>query len=207
MQRPVAAMVLMLGAAGFLSGPALAQSVSKDPSHAPSGAYRLEPSHSQLLFSITHIGLTDYYGRFDRLSGTLNFDASQPEKSAVSVSVDTNSVNTPSGGLNDELKGAVFDSREFAAVTFKSTSVTRTGPDTGRITGDLTIKKITRPVTLDVVFSGAEQDPLNGSDDLGFRATATIKRADFGLTGMAWEPLVGDNVNLIIEAMFEHEKE
>jgi polyisoprenoid-binding protein YceI len=205
MLRRVAAVSLALGVAGLL--PAAAQSVSKDVSVAPAGTYALEPAHSQLLFSIAHLGLTDYYGRFDRLSGALNFDPKAPEKSSVSVAIDTSSVDTPSGGINDELKGTVFGIRAFPTATFKSTSVTRTGPDTGRMDGTLTIKGVTKPVSLDVVFSGGEEDPLNGDFALGFKATGTIKRTDFGLTGMEWEPLVGDNVNLIIQAMFERRKD
>jgi polyisoprenoid-binding protein YceI len=205
MLRRVAAVSLVLGLAGPLS--AAAQTVSKDTSLAPTGSYNLDPSHSQLLFSIVHLGLTDYYGRFDRLSGTLKFDPKSPEKSSVAVTIDTSSVDTPSGGINDELKGTVFGIRAFPTATFKSISVTRTGADTGRIDGNLTIKGVTKPVTLDVVFSGGEEDPLNGFYALGFKATATIKRTDFGLTGMEWEPLVGDDVNLIIEAMFEKRKD
>jgi polyisoprenoid-binding protein YceI len=73
--------------------------------------------------------------------------------------------------------------------------------------GTLTIKGVTKPVSLDVVFSGGEEDPLNGDFALGFKATGTIKRTDFGLTGMEWEPLVGDDVSLIIQAMFERRKD
>jgi polyisoprenoid-binding protein YceI len=203
MLRRVAAVTLVLG----LALPAAAQSVSKDVSAAPVGIYGLEPAHSQLLFSIAHLGLTDYYGRFDRLSGTLNFDPKAPEKSSVIVSIDTSSVDTPSGGINDELKGSVFGVRAFPNASFKSTSVTRTGEDTGRMEGNLTIKGVTKPVALDIVFSGGEEDPLNGSYALGFKATGTIKRTDFNLTGMEWEPLVGDDVALIIDAMFERRKD
>ena len=124
MLRRVAAVTLALGIAGPLS--AEAQTVSTDTSLAPTGAYNLDPSHSQLLFSIVHLGLTDYYGRFDRLSGTLNFDPKSPEKSNVAVTIDTTSVDTPSGGVNDELKGTVFGTRAFPTATFKSTAITRT---------------------------------------------------------------------------------
>lgn len=204
MVRVLAAVALI----GALSSAAAAQDVSKDPGRAPSGTYRLETAHSQILFSIAHLGLTDYYGRFDKLSGTLAFDANQPEKSATAITIATDSVDTPSDRLNDELKSAnVFSSAQFPTASFKSTSVTRTGPDSGRITGDLTIKGVTKPVTLDVTFRGGEQDPLSGGYALGFRGTATIKRSDFGLTGMVWSPFVGDEVSLVVEAMFEQEKE
>lgn len=190
------------------AAPAVAQSVSKEASRAPNGAYQLEPSHSQILFSVVHLGLTDYYGRFDKLSGTLNFDASQPEKSAVSITIDTTSVDTPSSRLIEELKAPyTFDTAQFGTATFKSTAITKTGPDTGRITGDLTIKNITKPVTLDVTFNGGEQSPMNNNYALGFRATAVVKRSDYGLTTMPWASFVSDDVQLVIEAMFQKPKD
>ena len=207
MSRRPAAFAIMLGASLTLASLAFGQSVSKDPGHAPKGAYQLETNHSQLLFSILHTGLTDYYGRFDKLSGTLNFDASQPEKSAVSITVDAASIDTPSERLVGELKGAqVFDAQQFPTATFKSTSVAVTGPGMGRITGDLTLRNITKPVTLDVTFSGGEQNPMSNAYSLGFKGTATIKRSDFGLTTMPWSPYVSDDVKLIVVALFNQEK-
>lgn len=204
--RSLAAIVFAASIA--LVSTALAQDVSKDTTYAPSGTYRLQPSHSQLIFSIRHLGLTDYYGRFDKVSGTLNFDANEPEKSATQVTIDMTSLDTPSERLNEELKSSsTFATDQFPTATFKSTSIQRTGPDTGQITGELTLKGVTKPVTLDVVFNGGEHDPLNSAFALGFHATATIKRTDFGLTGMVWESLVGSDVKLDIEAMFEQEKE
>jgi len=186
---------------------AVAQSVSKDISRAPNGTYQLDTSHSQILFSVLHLGLTDYYGRFDKLAGTLNLDANQPERSAVSVTIDTSSVDTPSGRLADELKGpAVFDSTQFGSASFRSISITRTGPNTGRVTGDLTIKNVTKSVTLDATFNGGELNPMNGSYGIGLRAAATIRRSDFGLTTMPWSSFVSDDVQLVIEAMFQRQK-
>ncbi len=80
-------------------------------------------------------------------------------------------------------------------------------PRTAPITGDLTIRNVTKPVTLDVIFTGTELNPLDDSRVLGFEATATIKRSDFGMTGMVWEPLVGDDIKITIEAMFQRESE
>jgi polyisoprenoid-binding protein YceI len=206
MSRPFALVIL---AVALATAPSVsAQSVSKDAAHAPNGNYQLEPNHSQLLFSILHLGLTNYYGRFDKLSGTLNFDANQPEKSAVSITIDTNSADAPSAKLIQELKAPyTFDTTQFASATFKSTSIERTGPDTGRITGDLTIKNVTKPVTLDVTFNGGGQNPMNNNYALGFHATGEVKRSDFGLTTMPWASFVGDNVELIIEAMFQKPKD
>jgi polyisoprenoid-binding protein YceI len=204
MTRRVAAALLCLGSVS-IAGPALAQ-VTTDPAALPAGVYKLETAHSQLLFSIAHLGLTDYYGRFDRLSGTLHFDPHQPERSTVTVSVDPTSVDTPSADLNRELSGPdVFDVQKFPEATFRSTTVTRTGPSTGQMVGDLTLHGVTRRVTLLVTFSGGAPDPLSGGTAVGFRATGKIKRSDFGITGMRWEPLVGDDVTLIINAMFDSE--
>lgn len=202
MTRRVAAALLLLGAAPVAT-PALAQ-VTTDPAAIPAGTYKMETAHSQLLFSIAHLGLTDYYGRFDRLSGTLHFDPREPERSTVTVSVDPASVDTPSADLNSELSGPdVFDVQKFPEATFRSTAVIRTGPSTGQIVGDLTLRGVTRKVTLLVTFSGGAPDPLRGGTAIGFRATGKIKRSDFGITGMRWEPMVGDEVTLIINAMFD----
>jgi polyisoprenoid-binding protein YceI len=200
-------LVAFLALTSIFATPALADDASKDSSKAPAGAYKLETSHSQIVFSILHIGLTDFYGRFDKLSGTLNYNPAAPEHSAVSIAIDTTSIDTPSSRLNDELKNSIFDTAHFPGATFKSTSIKRTGPDTGQITGDLTIRNVTKPVTLDVTFTGTESNPLDNSRVLGFHATATIKRTDFGMTGMVWEPLVGDDIKLIIEAMFQRESD
>jgi polyisoprenoid-binding protein YceI len=187
---------------------ARADDISKDPARAPTGSYRLDTLHSQVLFSVTHMGLTDYYGRFDKISGTLSFDAGEPEKSATHIAIDMDSIDTPSSRLNDDLKdSSVFSTAQFPSATFTSTKVEKTGPDTGRITGNLTIKGVTRPVVLHAEFRGGQADPLNGNYAIGFHATTTIRRADFGITGMVWEPFVSNDVTLVIEALFEHEKE
>ena len=188
--------------------PTRAQSVSTDAKQAPTGRYAVEKGHTQVLFSIFHQGTTNYYGRFDKASGTLNYDAPQPEKSAVTITIDMSSIDTPSSTLNAELAGAsTFDAAKFPTATFTSTSITRTGPNTGKIAGTLTLKNITKPVTLDVTFHGGALNPMNNSYAMGFSASTTIRRTDFGITGMRWEPFVSDDVKLIIEAMFQQQKD
>jgi polyisoprenoid-binding protein YceI len=203
MLRPVFAVLLVAA----LSSTAFAADVSKDPANAPGGTYKLETQHSLILFSVVHTGLTDYYGRFDKLEGTLSFDGGSPEKSATSITIDTSSVDTPSARLNDILKDTgVFSSTQFPTATFKSSTITRTGPNTGRIEGILTMRGVTKPVVLDAVFHGGGANPLNGNYALGFHATTTIKRSDFGMNTAIWSPFVSDDVTLTIEALFEQEK-
>ena len=190
-----------------LATTAIAQ-VSTDPKQAPAGAYQLETRHTQVLFAIPHFGITNYYGRFDKASGSLNFDPSDPAKSAVSITIDTTSVDMMSQELmNTVQQAAIFDSGHFPQATFKSTSATRTGPNTGTVTGDLTIKNITKPVTFNVTYNGGLKSPMGSAFVIGFHGTATIKRSDFSMTNMIWSPMVGDDVQLIVEAMFTQAKE
>jgi polyisoprenoid-binding protein YceI len=186
-----------------------ALSVASDPKQAPAGSYEVEPRHTQLVFAVSHFGLTDFYGRFDKVSGTLTFDPADPSKSTVSISIDTASVDTPNAQLNSEIQApAIFDSAHFPAATFKSTSIARSGPNSGRITGDLTLKGIAKPVTLEATYNGGLKSPIGGNAFLiGFHATTTIRRSDFNMTSAMWSPLVGDDVKLTIEALFVQARE
>lgn len=199
---------LALAFASFIiAGSATADSVSNDPKSAPAGAYQIETHHTQVIFAIPHLGITDYYGRFEKVSGTLNFNPSAPEKSSVDVSIDTASANVMSAEVMGQIVGpSVFDAAKFPTATFKSTSVVRSGPTTGKISGDLTIHGVTKPVTFDVTYNGGLHAPIGNAYDLGFHATATIKRSEFGLDKMIWNSFVGDDVKLTIEAMFLQQK-
>ena len=191
-----------------LVGVANAAGVSTDPKQAPAGAYQMETHHTQVLFAISHLGLTDYYGRFEKVTGTLNFNPAAPEKSAVSVTIDTASANVMSSELMGEIVGpSVFDSAKFPTATFVSRSIERTGSTSGKMTGDLTIHGVTRPVTFDITFNGGAASPMGGAAyALGFHATAVVKRSDYGLDKMMWTSFVGDEVRLTIEAMFQQQK-
>jgi polyisoprenoid-binding protein YceI len=118
------------------------------------------------------------------------------------------SANVMNSELVGELAGpAVFDSTKFPQATFKSTAVTRTGSNTGKMTGDLTLHGVTKPVTFDVTFNGGLQSPMGGNGyNLGFHATTVVHRSDFGLTAMNWTNFVGDDVKLTVEALFVQRK-
>ena len=191
-----------------LAGLANAAGVSTDPKQAPAGTYQMETRHTQVVFAIPHLGLTDYYGRFEKVSGTLNFNPTAPEKSSVSVTIDTSSANVMSSELVGEIVGpSVFDSAKFPTATFTSTSLTRTGPTSGTMTGNLTLHGVTKPVTFQVTYNGGVMSPMGAAAyDLGFHATAVVKRSDFGLDKMIWNSFVGDEVKLTIEAMFQQQK-
>lgn len=196
---PIAALLLLAGVA-----PAGALTVSPDPGAAPSGLYQLEPRHTIILFSIKHLGISDYSGRFDKASGTLNFDPKNPERSSVEITIDTTSLNTPSSELNASLQGqAIFDTAHFPTATFKSTSIKQTSPTEGIIKGELTIKGITNPVVIDATYNGSTPAPMGpAATMIGFHGTTTIRRSDYNMTGVIWSPMVGDDVKLEIQAPF-----
>lgn len=188
----------------LVAGSACAQ-VSPNPEKAAPGIYQADERHTQVLFAIKHLALTDFYGRFDKISGSLNFDPRHPEVSTVSVSIDMTTIDTPNTELNGELKG-VFNVAQFPTATFKSTSIALTGPTAGKITGDFTLNGVTKPITLDATFIGSRENPMTGGAALGFSATTVIHRADFKLDQMMWSGAVGQDVNIIINAMFEQKK-
>jgi polyisoprenoid-binding protein YceI len=187
----------------FAVSPTLAQTLSKDPAQSPSGVYRINVDHTQILFSTVHLGLTDFYGRFDKISGTMKFDNKQPERSSLDATIDMSTIDTPNPRLNDMLK-SLFRPAEYPTAILKSTAITRTGPDTGQIAGMLTIKGVSRPLALSVRFNGGEHSPMGGYS-LGFEATGIIRRSDFDLNKTIWSSFVSDEVHLTIEAMFDQQ--
>jgi len=166
------------------------------------GSYKVEPSHTQVLFSVLHLGFTKFSGFFSGASGALELDPANPAADKLDVSVPVQSVLTTSSKLDDELKGAQwFDAAKFPTATFTSKKITPTGNGTASISGDLTLHGVTKPITLNARFVGAGVNPLSKAETVGFEATGTIKRSDFGVK--TYVPLVGDNVDLNIAGAFE----
>lgn len=176
-----------------------------DPRLAKSGRYKMDPAHSQLLFTVTHLGFTIYTGQFTNPTGTLVLDTANPAASKVEVTFRIADVKTTVAALDTHLNSPdFFDAAKYPTATFVSTKVARTGAATATITGNLTLKGVTKPVTLKARFVGAGQEFWgNKKDAIGFAATTSVKRSDFGM-GMS-VPLVSDNVDLVINAGFEAE--
>jgi len=191
----VFAAALVLGAT-----PVVAQ-VSLD---VPAATYKVDPRHTQIIFAIQHMGLSTFYGRFGAISGSLNFDPKHPESSALSVTVDMTNIQTHVEELDRELTKNVFHADKFPTATFTATSITKASPTTGTVTGNLTLAGVTKPVTLNVTFDGGRDSPMPFQPyRIGFNATTSVRRSDFGLTGMMWSGLVGDDVSLMIECELE----
>lgn len=179
---------------------AAAPIASKDLSKIPSGVYKLDPNHASFIFKISHLGFSMYTGRFDDLGAELHFNAAEPEKSSIDFVVSTGSVDTHNPKLEGELREKFLKTGEFHTAMFHSTHLTRQGADKGTLTGDLTLAGVTKPVVLQVTFYGAGIHPFYKKETLGFGATTTIKRSDFGIDAML--PMVGDDVQIAVEAEF-----
>lgn len=182
--------VLSLIASMFLIAPSTA--------HADIELYEFDRQHTQILFSVSHLGFSHSHGAFRKFNGFFEFNRSEPEKSKVDVTIDTNSVDMGDRVWNDALESPdFFNAKKYPAMLFKGKNITVTGPRTGKLIGDLTLLGITKPVELDVSFNKADKHPFSGKYVAGFSAHALIHRSDFGMTyGI---PLVSDDVDIQIE--------
>ncbi len=168
--------------------------------------YVLDKNHTQIHFSYDHLGLSTQSGRFTGFDGTLVFDETAPEKSTLDVTIKAASVLTSVPPLDKRLKSdEFFDAEKHPEIRFKSTRVRRTGAKTAEVTGDLTIKGVSKPVTLDVTFNFSGLHPLSaflkkykGVQATGFSASARLLRSDFDVGKFA--PLTSDEIDLRIEA-------
>jgi polyisoprenoid-binding protein YceI len=176
----------ILALAAGLAGPALA---------APA-TYVIDPTHTYVRFSYDHLGLSTQLSRFDQTSGTVVYDKAA-RTAAVNVTVDTQSVDSGYPTFNEHLQSADFlDTAQFPTATFKSTKVVFQGDKPASVEGELTIKGVTRPVSLTVTRFVNKEHPMKKKDAIGADASTTIKRSDFNAGKYA--PNVGDEVTISI---------
>jgi polyisoprenoid-binding protein YceI len=179
---------------------------------APSGEYTLDQHHSTVTVRAMHFGLARYTLRFNTVSGTLNFNAENPSASTVEATVATNSLDTTYTGDRDfdaELQNSQWlDSATFPTATFRSTAVETTGPNTARVTGDLTLHGVTHPLILDVTYNSSwRQHPAGPAiSGVGFSAHGTLLRSQYGLETLlprtGADSGVANEVEILIEAEF-----
>ena len=185
------------------AAPALAQQpANPDPSLVKPGAYTIEPLHTRVLWSVSHMGFTTFYGEFPGASGRLLIDPAHPAASHVDVTIPIGGVATNNAKLDGELRSpAWLDAARFPTATFHSTQVSVTGPGDADVTGDLTLHGVNRPETLHVHFNGAGNNFVSHAYTAGFEVSGVIRRSQFGVT--KYVPLIGDDTRLIISAAFE----
>jgi len=199
--------VLSLGILLSAMFPAAAQSVSGSGPRAER-CVRVDPhGHTQVLFSILHLGLTDYYGRFDKVSGTLNYDGNQ---TGAQLSLDHDrheqcqyAERSPDRRIKGDV-GLQYPAISNSELQIHRRHTHRAGYRPRRRTAHDRERHKARDPRCH--FNGGEQNPMGNGYALGFRATATIRRSDFGLNAMSWSTYVGNDVHLIIEAMFDQQK-
>lgn len=188
----------------LLAGPAVAQMPvpgAADLSRVAAGTYAADPAHTQVGWRLNHLGFSSYDGLFGGMTGTMTIDPARPAATTVAVTIPIGGLVTTVPALDTHLKSPdFFDAAKFPTATFTSTSVTIRGPQ-ARIAGTLTLHGVSRPVVLDARFVGAGTNPLTKKATVGFAATTTIKRSDFGMA--FYVPAVGDDVALTINAAFE----
>lgn len=178
--------------------------VSSNEASVPAGRYQLDSHHWNVSFDVDHLRYSRFVIRFDKVTAQLDWNAGGMSASAVRATIDAASVNTNVPLLDRMLKGPdMFDVARYPDIVFASTGFERTGDDKGVLTGNLTIRGTTKPVTLDVKFNGHAVDPLTKHETLGFSADGHFSRAQFGLT--TWYPAVGDDVHVAIQAEFAKE--
>jgi polyisoprenoid-binding protein YceI len=196
----------------FAAVPLIAQSAPQVPgvldvTRVTAGTYNTDPGHTLVGWRVSHFGFNDYFGIFGDATGTLVLDPKKPNASKVDITIPVGKVTTASAGLTGHLLRAGKDGGKAdffgpapADAKFVSTSVVAEGT-TAKITGNLTLNGVTKPVVLDTKFSGAGNNPFNKKPTVGFHATTTIKRSEFGVSyGI---PVVSDEVKLDISVAFE----
>ena len=196
----------------FAAVPLLAQSAPQTPgavdvTRVTAGTYNTDPGHTLIGWRVSHFGFNDYFGIFGDATGTLVLDPAKPNASTVDITIPIGKVTTASAGLTGHLlrAGKEVGKADFfgpapADAKFVSTSVVAKGT-TAKITGNLTLNGITKPVVLDTTFSGAGNNPFNKKATVGFHATAVIKRSEFGISYAV--PMISDDVTLDISVAFE----
>ncbi|MDO4637481.1 MAG: YceI family protein [Lautropia sp.] len=186
----------MMNKLGKLSAISLLAMVCSAPALAAPKTYVIDPSHSFANFSYSHMGLSEQESRFVKTAGTIVYDAAA-KTGAVDVEIDTSSVDTGSSALDTHLKGPdFFDVAKYPKAVYKSTRVIFKGGKPVAAEGNLTIKDVTKPVTMKIDLFNAKEHPMKHKDALGAKAHLTIKRSDFGLSKFI--PAVGDEVTITV---------
>ncbi|MDZ4842409.1 MAG: YceI family protein [Hyphomicrobium aestuarii] len=174
----------------------------------PAGTYKVDPTHASVHWKVSHLGLSNYTGRFVRFDATLTIDPARPEAAKLEASVDPTSLRTdyPFADKKDFDKQLIEDAKWFNAtvaksMSFKSTSVKMTGAKTADVVGEISLLGVSKPLTLKATLNGGmKEQPFAKKPALGFSAVGTLKRSDFGMSYLV--PNIGDEVQIIIEAEF-----
>jgi len=182
-----------------VAAPALA-APTLDPAEMPGGTYVLDQRHASLTAQVRHMGLSNFTMRFRKVDAHFDYDPKNPMASKVEVTVDVNSLDTGDAQYGPKFAKDFLDGEHYPTATFVSTGFKQLTPTSGVMTGDLTLRGVTKPVDLNVVFDGYASGIVAGQR-AGFSATGRIHRDDFGIKFLV-PGIIGDDVDLTIEVEF-----
>jgi len=166
---------------------------------AQTSTWKSDPAHSEVDFTIKHLGISNVHGRFGHVDAVINYDEKDITKSTVKATIDVSGLKTGEDARDNHLKSPdFFDTEKFPSAVFESTSVTKGGSGL-QIAGNLTIKGVTKPVVLDVEGPSAPVPGMDHKPHVGFEATLTIHRSDFQLGTKFPAAVVGEDVKLTID--------
>lgn len=167
---------------------------------AQGSEWQIDPAHTTVAFTVRHMGISNVHGRFTKVSGTANVDDNDITKSNVNATMDIASITTGNDSRDNDLRSAnYFDAAQFPTMTFKSKSVTKNGDNKLKIVGDLTIKGVTKEVTLD---EDGPSSPIKMGPNQrrGLSATTSVNRKDFGVGAKTPAAVVGEEIKIEIDA-------
>jgi polyisoprenoid-binding protein YceI len=174
-----------------------------DASRVRAGTYKVDSAHTIIAWKVDHFGFNPYYGLFGDPTGTMTLDPANPSAASVNITIPIARTTVTSEGLYKHLMtGDFFETEKHPNATFVSTRVVPSGTS-AKIEGNLTVRGVTKPVVLDAKFTGAGDNPMSKANTIGFEATTSIKRSDFGMKFLI--PMVADQVDLKITVAFERQ--
>lgn len=159
--------------------------------------WKSDKNHSELGFSIVHMGINDVTGKFKTFEATMTASKADFSDAVVELSADVASIDTEVEMRDNHLRSAdFFDVEKFPKLTFKSTKIEASGKDSYRLTGDLTLHGVTKPVTMNLLYRGTIENPMNKKPTAGFQLTGMLKRSDFGIGPKFPAPALSDEVQI-----------
>ena len=178
--------------------PALLLTLPVTSASAKAEHFRIDPVHTRVAFQVSHAGFSNPVGSFSGSSGELDFDPDDVSGARVDVHIPITTLNLGDSDWQGKILDATFfDAKKFPEAHFVSTHVEKTGDSAYRIDGMLTLHGVSHPVQLQATFNALKRHPLTFRRTIGFSASGTLKRSNFGMT--SWSSLVGDDVHLLIE--------
>jgi polyisoprenoid-binding protein YceI len=167
--------------------------------------WKNDPPHSQLAFTVKHLGIADVSGVFNDFDVTVNSSKPDFSDAVFELNAKVASIDTRVEARNNHLKSAdFFDAEKYPTMHFKSTSVKKTGKNNYKLTGDLTLHGITKPVTMNLEYRGTIENPMSKKPTAGFQVSGVIKRSDFNLGNGFPPPMISDEVRIKADGEFVH---